>query len=303
VNEVSNQYAMSKVKRNSLLLLSTAGILILVLAMSLPNLVMSPGQPFSLAKSQSEESPAGGSLSGSEIFLWIFRSFVALALIFLPLYLVYSLMTTEGRRRLLLYLVLIGVLLLVADYLHNRPLNQNTQQQEQAMDTPQEWDAESGPETSLPTTPPSWLTLVVILAASISTGALIFVVIRFFQQRVKTPELSLEKLAQEAQNAIESLHAGGDFKATVIQCYQEMSRVVKEEKGIARETAMTAREFEERLVSRGLPQEAIRILTRLFEQARYGSLPTDTRDETLAFSCLTDIVNACQAIGDQHENR
>ena len=60
-----------------------------------------------------------------------------------------------------------------------------------------------------------------------------------------------------------------------------------------REETMTAREFEDQLVKKGLPQEAIRTLTRLFEQVRYGSAPPNPRDEVLALECLTDIAKAC----------
>ena len=60
---------------------------------------------------------------------------------------------------------------------------------------------------------------------------------------------------------------------------------------------MTVREFEVFLVDNGLPKEAIQTLSRLFEQVRYGGTLEDTRQEELALSCLTDIVNACKALG------
>ena len=70
-------------------------------------------------------------------------------------------------------------------------------------------------------------------------------------------------------------------------------RVVKEEKGVARESAMTVREFEEQLVSKGLPEEAVQTLSRLFEQVRYGSMATSTREEDMAVASLNAIVEAC----------
>ena len=76
-----------------------------------------------------------------------------------------------------------------------------------------------------------------------------------------------------------------------------MTRIVKQQKGIERESTMTVREFEDYLVSSGLPQEAIQTLSRLFEQVRYGGTSEDTPQEELALSCLTDIVNACKVIG------
>ncbi len=104
------------------------------------------------------------------------------------------------------------------------------------------------------------------------------------------------QLAEAAQNTIESIQSGDDFEITVVRCYQEMSRVVEKQKGIARERAMTPREFEDRLIDRGLPQGAVQTLTRLFERVRYGSAPTGARELDLAVSCLTDIVNACGGV-------
>jgi hypothetical protein len=107
----------------------------------------------------------------------------------------------------------------------------------------------------------------------------------------------LDDLAKEAQNAIEALKLGDDLRITVIHCYREMTRIVKQHKGIERETTMTVREFEDYLVRSGLPKEAIQTLSRLFEQVRYGGALADAHQEELALSCLTDIVNACKAIG------
>ena len=73
---------MSKAKRNSLLFLSAAGVLVLVLAMSLPNLVLSPGQPFSLEQSHGLDSGSGGDLPGGNALIWIFRGIIGLALIY-----------------------------------------------------------------------------------------------------------------------------------------------------------------------------------------------------------------------------
>ena len=139
---------------------------------------------------------------------------------------------------------------------------------------------------------------MVIVIGSILVVVFIFVGIRFFQRHPKS-ENALEDFAQEAQNAIEALNLGGDLKVTVIHCYREMTRIVKQQKGIERETTMTVREFEDYLVTSGLPKNAIQTLSRLFEQARYGGTSEDAHQETLAVSCLTDIVDACKVIGGQ----
>jgi hypothetical protein len=234
--------------------------------------------------------------------MWMFRGIMALALILLPLHIVFSLLTSEGRQRLMADVIIIAALLLLAFYLDKHPLSEGNQQQEPVVNNPT--NLEEGPTLPIahfPANPPPWLTLAVILAASLLVVVFILAVIWFFRRRAQTSDLSLEKLAETAQSAIESLQVGGGLEVTVIRCYQEMSRVVKEKRGIERETAMTPREFEARLVSRGLPRESIGTLTRLFERVRYGNVPPGDREENLAVSCLTDIVNACKTIGVRHD--
>ena len=286
---------MSKAKRNSLLLLTAAGALILILAMSLPNLTLVPGQPFSLEEPQAGVSGASGLTPGGEAILLVFRGLLALTVIFLPIYVIYSLRSKAGRRRLIGNAVLLGLLLLLADYLQKNPLNPGEQQPvEPSAFGQSDLAAQSGvPPTIFTPNPPSWLTPVIILVASVLVVVILLTVYWYLRRRAKPTDIALERLAEAAQDTIDSLQTGGDFEVSVIRCYQEMSRVVKEEKGIARETAMTAREFEDRLISKGLPQDATRTLTRLFERVRYGGMATGADEINTAVTCLTDIVDAC----------
>jgi magnesium-transporting ATPase (P-type) len=296
---------MSKVKRNSLLLLSFAAILILVLASGLPGLQLAEGQPFSLGQAQTGVSTSTAILPGGDILMWIFRAILALALVFLPLYIIYSLFTPEGRKRLFADIVLIAGILWVSEYLHKA--NQNAAlKQPVAMPGAAQIPGlglNAAPTAQFSASPPSWLALVVILTISILIVAVTFAAVRFIRHRKKSEKNSYEDLAREAEMAIESLRSGGDLSISILHCYQEMSRIVKKEKGIAREATMTPREFEERLEGKGLPRESIRTLTRLFEQVRYGAVPTGIREENLALACLTDIVNACKTIGELDEAR
>ena len=296
---------MSKGKRNSLLLLSFAAMLILVLASGLPGLQLAEGQPFSLGQAQTGASTSAAVLPGGDILIWIFRAILALALVFLPLYIIYSLFTPEGRKRLLADIVLMAGILWVSEYLSKA--NQSTAPRQPvalpgAAQSP-DMGLNTAPAAQFSATPPAWLSLVVILAISILIVAVTLVAVRFFRNRKKSEKDSYEDLAREAEMAIESLRSGGDLNTSILHCYQEMSRIVKKEKGIAREAAMTPREFEERLEGKGLPPESIRTLTRLFEQARYSAVPTGIHEESLALTCLTDIVNACKTIGELHEAR
>ncbi len=191
----------------------------------------------------------------------------------------------------------------IADQLQKQVLQQNTQQPPTALNslTQQQGDS-STPVAVFPAEPPAWVTIAVIVIASLLVVGVIFSAMMIYRQRTKPPEIVLDRLAAAAQNTIQSIHAGGDFKLSIIQCYREMSLVIREEKGIAREIAMTPREFEDVLISRGLPSTSIDTLTHLFEQARYGSLATAPDDQDLAIACLNEIVLVCRPRGGQHED-
>lgn len=295
---------MSKAKRNSLLLLSMAGMLVMILAMSLPNLAFAPGQPFSLGQSESGAAEAdNGSFLGGDTLMWIFRGIMASVLILLPLYVAFSLLSSEGRQRLIADAIVIAGLLLIAYYLDSHPIGERGQQQQEpaAIGPPNLEGGATLPPAHFPANPPSWLALAVILAVSALVLVFILVILWWFRRRARMSDFSLEKLAETAQRTIASLQAGSDFEVTVIRCYQEMSRVVKEKRGVAREIAMTPREFEDQLVGDGLPPESVGTLTRLFERVRYGSMPSSDQEENLALSCLIDIVNACKTMGVRHD--
>jgi hypothetical protein len=283
---------MSNAKRNALLLLFVFGLLTILLAMSLPNLVLGVGKPFSLGQPQSMffgTSP----LPRSELPVLIIRGILALALIFFPFSLIYALTTADGRRRLLMYAVLMLIALFAADYLRNQ--NQAVEQAEQAMmgtSVQNLLAADTNPPAIFTPTPPASLTAAVMLAIAI-TAAVLIVGAVWFLRRKQVTETPLQRLAVEVQNAIESLNTGGDLTTTIVHCYQEMSRVVQEQRGIARQITMTPHEFEDQLVGIGLPQAPIKTLTGLFERVRYGNTPVGTHEENLALACLTDIVNAC----------
>jgi hypothetical protein len=294
---------MSRAKQNSLLLLAAAAALTLLLAMMLPNLVLLPGQPFSLEQPTAEAPGGDNPLPGSDIVMYLFQGILALAIIMLPVYIIYSLMTAEGRRRLLVQVVLFVLLFIIADQLHNRAQEEDLESQGMSAGRPMNMDqfSESAPAAVFQAEPPQEFALVVILMISVLATAAGGAIFWYFWQRARTPEFAFAKLAEEAQNAIEAIHAGGDFEATIMRCYQEMSRVLKQEQGIARETYMTPREFEQRLMSVGFTHESLKTLTRLFEQVRYSRIPAGADEQNLALACLADIVDACKGMGKRHE--
>jgi hypothetical protein len=148
-------------------------------------------------------------------------------------------------------------------------------------------------EIALPPTilndPPEWLVYLssfLVVFATLLAGLYIY-------NRFLRPS-TLDQLAQEAQDALDELQAGGDLSNTIKRCYFDMSRVLRNQRGIRRKQEMTAREFEQKLKSSGLPFTHIQQLTRLFESVRYGAKTPDETQENLAVECLQAIVHAAE---------
>ena len=72
-----------------------------------------------------------------------------------------------------------------------------------------------------------------------------------------------------------------------------MSDVVADKRQLQRELAMTPQEFAVRLERAGLPGDAVRRLTRLFEVVRYGDRKSAPKDVTEAVNCLNTILVYC----------
>jgi hypothetical protein len=144
-------------------------------------------------------------------------------------------------------------------------------------------------------TQPSWMGWAIAICAAllVATG---LVAGGWFVWRASHPPLAtLDQFADQAQAAIDALLAGADPSDTVLRCYLEMSRVLRKERGLSRNEAMTAREFEASLGQAGLPNEPVRQLTRLFETVRYGAKVSGGTEGRQAVACLTAIVQACRA--------
>jgi hypothetical protein len=94
----------------------------------------------------------------------------------------------------------------------------------------------------------------------------------------------------EAEKARRDLLSGGDLKEIIVRCYQQMSQVLQEERGIEREVYMTTGEFERLLTEKGYPPVPVHQLTRLFEAVRYGRSQPGPQDEQTAVASLDAII-------------
>jgi hypothetical protein len=103
----------------------------------------------------------------------------------------------------------------------------------------------------------------------------------------------LTEIAHIARSSLNELSNGRDTSDVIINCYLRMSDVVADKKRLQREIAMTPQEFAVRLERAGLPGDAVRRLTGLFEMVRYGDRKSAPRDVTEAVNCLNTILRSC----------
>jgi hypothetical protein len=110
--------------------------------------------------------------------------------------------------------------------------------------------------------------------------------------RLNTPK-PLDEIARIARSSLHDLSSGRDSSDVIINCYLRMSDVVANKRQLQREIAMTPQEFALRLERAGLPGDAVRRLTRLFEMVRYGDRKSAPKDVSEAVSCLNTILHYC----------
>jgi hypothetical protein len=103
----------------------------------------------------------------------------------------------------------------------------------------------------------------------------------------------LDEIAQIARSSLNDLSSGRDTSDVIVNCYLRMSDVVADKRKLHREIAMTPQEFAVRLERAGLPGDAVRRLTGLFETVRYGDRKSAPRDVTEAVNCLNTILRSC----------
>lgn len=222
----------------------------------------------------------------------LFAALSFLAVLLLPFSIIYLIISPSARKYVLRGLGLLMPLIALFVLLRAQP-EFFEQLQVQRGDNPPVFDPRFR-EVDFVVNPPTWLTWILTISVAILLAWGIVAIVLYVWRRTRPPESALEQLAQEAREALDALHAGADLKDTVMRCYFEMNRVVREQKGLVREETMTPREFEAYLAEAGLPDQQVQKLTRLFEDVRYGARAAGGRDERQAVECLTAIVEACE---------
>lgn len=285
------------VRQTLLFLVGGLLVLSLVLSAGLTGLELSPGLIYGNQRWQTAEDFTG-SLPDATPLLGFFQVVLGLALALFPFYFVYMLFHPQRRKKLLRYLAVFAVMLFLFERLRQAMNNLN----------PEDFGFQGGefgagedvlpmpPLADFVANPPTWLINGVAVFTVILIALALFGMIWWFVLRRERQPHPLSQVGFEASQALASLQAGADLRATIIECYRRMVRAVAESRGVQRGNAVTPHEFIQTLVQHGLPERPVRRLTELFEDARYGHLSSTPRQQMEATGCLEEIVAACQSM-------
>lgn len=254
------------------------------MAASLSSMKLDSGNPVALGD---DDYKTYTTVVGASSFMIILvRAAIIMAGFLVPLSLVHILRSREGRRRIVIFIVVLLAIGFLVQKVPKKGLNIEMPSIKNIMAEA----LKSAPTEKYTPSPPAWIVLVFSIGLSILlTGAGLLV--WYYLKKRTTP---IKRVAEEAQKAIDEIESGGNLKEGVIRCYYEMSNVLDEQKGITRKRSMTTREFENLLKDTGLGLSQVSRLTRLFELVRYGSKNLGQDQEAEALDCLREIVKTCQ---------
>ncbi len=273
-------------KRQSALTIIVVAVAISALALGLPKLGLRPGMPLpemlgteGAPRAQAQDQGSEGALDGSLAL----GSAIPPALGFLLL-LILSIKKTEGGTlRALLFSALRIVLaacLLCCALWFLLPREGVGAAPGPPAESPREL-ARSPLGSASP--------YVYWLLAIILTSIALVLIYRALSKKPRL-EASAFYLRLEAQKAKDALLEGRELKSVVLECYRRMCAVLRRERRLEREEAMTASEFALALEAAGAPGESVGELTRLFEAARYGTWAPRPEDEARVLRCLDDVL-------------
>ena len=279
--------------RIRILLLALGGLIALaLLSVALRDLTFQPPMPFSFDFSGFFSQVRPG--PGMEIPFW--RYFLFAGLLFLILAVIMFFIDPDLSKNILLRLLRIGLTVLLVWYLLTYFYNHGSLQQLFRLIPPAgaAGSGKTNPADALVYTPPHidpWLVFAISFAFGL---ALVLVGWLIYTRRLQTgTRQAMGEMADIAQSALNDLGDGRNWDDAIVRAYIRMNEVVIAERGLIRQPGNTPREFARRMERIGLPGEAVRTLTNLFENVRYGGKTSSQADRDLAAAALSAIVHYC----------
>jgi len=256
--------------------------------MSLPNLELRAGTPFPSGDGEGRSlSLAMGETPSGEYSGMLLKGIIALIFLVSSFFLFTNFITRINFKPLLWGVL--GLLILIALLkLIPRPIAQPSPETMDSIN-PSLASKSTYAVSPLGEPPQVWRWIVLGILILVALLLLFWFVLR---RTASAP--AQDMILQEVEKAANAIQMGEDLKSVLLRCYQQMSRILREEHGIERGDNMTAREFMETLQEKGISPSPVRQLTLLFEAARYGTFHPSEREEQIGLDCLNEIIRDCR---------
>ena len=274
-----------------------AVLMLVFLAAGLGNVQFQPGHPLAKAEPGAIEASVGNAAEViASIPLW--KLVVFWGLVFLLVVILVALLPAEWRKKILKYflrytLFVLAIFYIVKNFRTLLPaFNLNlVKVQESSVPAIEE----TAPAVFTAPKIPSVLLYLISLGVILALAGIAFLASRWWlrNQHLQKNSQYLEGLAEIARSSLADITSGRNWEDVIINCYARMSDVAGAQRGLHRRKDLTASEFAARLEGAGLPVQAVRRLTRLFEATRYGARHASHEEMTEAIACLTTILQAC----------
>lgn len=283
-------------KRLVLLLAALALGALTVLAVSLNEIPFREAQRFGVEKTVETPVPPEAIVEQTWVEVPVWKQLLLWVLIALLVVLMGLLLSPEARKRLFLLMIRLAFTIWVISFVLQNYGDRLFEVDPQEIGSAQQGD---GSFTPLPVFEPPQVSpafsYLISFAFALFCLALIWGLYRgwkkYFAPNAKKP---LGEIARIARSSLDDLSSGRNSSDVIINCYLRMNDVVSNKQQLHREIAMTPREFALRLERAGLPGEAVKHLTRLFEGVRYGDRKSAPQDVNEAVSCLETILHYCE---------
>jgi hypothetical protein len=268
-----------------------------LLAIGLRDVSFNEAQPFGWKEAASAETAPPDPVEslrevslGSQILVWVSLS--------LLIVLIGILLSPEGRKRFIRLFIRMAFTYWALYFFFTR-YGDSIAELGQALN-PAGKDQTANNAEALPPPvfePPqetAWISYLVGLLIILLIVFLAWRFSRFWREYAgRSGSKSLNEIAKIARSSLRELSSGRQSTDVIMNCYFRMSDVVADKRKLQRTAAMTPAEFAMRLEQAGLPGEAVKKLTRLFESVRYGGHKSGPAEVNEAVACLTTILHYC----------
>lgn len=240
------------------------------------------GRSFPSPDSSEISFPTPGTPPSGEWLIDLFRLGIFLGLLLAALALLFS---RNFRRHAFYLLVAFAILLFLWYSLSRLPLSA---EREAPLAGPSQGGGEGEVgEERVPPRAPSWAIYVASLLVALGLALWLGPRLALAFER-KHKKRAIQGVAQEA---VAELKEGLPVTDVVLRAWLRMVEILSARSGHGDRPHFTPREFAENMARLGFRHEAVEVLTRLFEEVRYGHKESETRREE-AISALSALERA-----------